>query len=91
MAKTSRPCVPEQDLRLPPRLRDWLPESHLAFFVSNLIDQWICRPSRACMRTRNRVPAVSPRHVDEGPGYAGRPRGLQREQDQGERIEAQGK
>jgi transposase len=39
MAKTYRPYVPEQDLLLPPRLREWLPEHHLAFFVSDLIDQ----------------------------------------------------
>ena len=37
-----RPTVrylPEQDLLLPPSLRDWLPENHLAYFVSDLIDQ----------------------------------------------------
>src|SRR3990167_1204480 len=39
MAKTYRPYWPEQDLLLPPRLRDWLPEHHLAYFVSDLIDQ----------------------------------------------------
>src|SRR5688500_15771055 len=39
MAKTYRPYVPEQDLLLPPSLRDWLPEDHLAFFVSDLVDQ----------------------------------------------------
>ena len=39
MAKTYRPYVPEQDLLLPPSLRDWLPEDHLAYFVSDLIDQ----------------------------------------------------
>ena len=39
MAKTYRPYVPEQDLLLPPSRRDWLPEDHLAFFVSDLIDQ----------------------------------------------------
>jgi transposase len=39
MAKTYRPYVPEQDLLLPPSLREWLPENHLAFFVSDLIDQ----------------------------------------------------
>src|SRR6266850_1869030 len=38
MAKTYRPYVPEQDLLLPPSLRDWLPEDHLAFFVGDLID-----------------------------------------------------
>lgn len=31
--------MPEQDLLLPPSLRDWLPEEHLAYFVSDLIDQ----------------------------------------------------
>jgi transposase len=39
MAKTYRPYVPEQDLLLPPSLREWLPEYHLASFVSDLIDQ----------------------------------------------------
>src|SRR3954464_3796158 len=39
MAKTYRRYVPEQDLLLPPSLREWLPEDHLAFFVSDLIDQ----------------------------------------------------
>ncbi|MCC7418027.1 MAG: IS1182 family transposase [Acidobacteria bacterium] len=38
MAKTYRPYVPEQDLLLPPSLRDWLPENHLAYFVSDLVD-----------------------------------------------------
>lgn len=39
MAKTYRCYLPEQDLLLPPSLRDWLPENHLAYFVSDLIDQ----------------------------------------------------
>jgi transposase len=39
MAKTYRPYVPEQDLLLPPSLRDGLPDDHLAYFVSDLIDQ----------------------------------------------------
>jgi transposase len=39
MAKTYRPYVPEQDLLLPPSLRDWLPDDHLVYFVSDLIDQ----------------------------------------------------
>jgi len=38
MAKTYRPYVPEQDLLLPPSLKDWLPDGHLAYFVSDLID-----------------------------------------------------
>ena len=39
MAKTYRPYVPEQDLLLPPSLRAWLPTDHLAYFVSDLIDE----------------------------------------------------
>jgi transposase len=39
MAKTYRPYLPDQILLLPPSLRDWLPDNHLAYFVSDLIDQ----------------------------------------------------
>src|SRR3990172_7980736 len=39
MTKTYRPYQPEQDLLLPPSLRDWLPENHLAYFVSDRVDQ----------------------------------------------------
>jgi transposase len=39
MAKGYRPYLPEQDLLLPPNLRDWLPENHLVYFVSDVVDQ----------------------------------------------------
>jgi transposase len=39
MAKVYHPYFPEQDFLLPASLREWLPESHLAYFVSDLIDQ----------------------------------------------------
>src|SRR5215467_5712497 len=39
MAKAYRTYVPEQDLLLPPSLGDWLPENHLAYFVSDVVDQ----------------------------------------------------
>lgn len=39
MAKTFRPYVPEQDFLLPPSLREWLPADHLAYVVSELVDQ----------------------------------------------------
>lgn len=39
MAKPYRAYLPEQDLLLPPSLRDWLPEEHLAYFVSDVADQ----------------------------------------------------
>jgi len=31
--------VPEQDFLPPPSVREWLPEDHLVYFVSDLIDQ----------------------------------------------------
>ena len=39
MAKAFRPYFPDQEFLLPPRLRDWLPEDHLAYFVSDVVDQ----------------------------------------------------
>lgn len=39
MLKGYRPYIPEQELLLPPSLRDWLPEDHLAYFVSDVVDQ----------------------------------------------------
>jgi transposase len=39
MAKGYRAYLPEQDLLLPPSLRDWLPENHLAHFVSDVVDE----------------------------------------------------
>jgi hypothetical protein len=30
-----RPYLPDQDFLLPPSLREWLPEEHLAYFVSD--------------------------------------------------------
>ena len=39
MPKGYRPYLPEQDLLLPPSLRDWLPEEHLVYFVSDVVDQ----------------------------------------------------
>ena len=39
MGKPYKSYVPEQDLLLPPSLREWLPDDHLAFFVSELVDE----------------------------------------------------
>ena len=38
MPREFRRYEPDQGLLLPPSLRDWLPEEHLAFFVSDAID-----------------------------------------------------
>ena len=34
-----RPYEPDQQLVLPPSLRDWLPPDHLAWFISETVDQ----------------------------------------------------
>jgi len=39
MGKTYRPYYPDEELLLPPSLRDWLPEHHLCYFVSDVVDQ----------------------------------------------------
>jgi len=36
--KEYRPYAPDQLLLLPPSLRDWLPEGHLAYFISDLVE-----------------------------------------------------
>jgi hypothetical protein len=38
MAKTFRPYEPDQLLLLSPSLADWVPEDHLARFVSDVVD-----------------------------------------------------
>ena len=38
MGKSYRPYYPDEELLLPPSLRDWLPEGHLAYFVSDVVD-----------------------------------------------------
>src|SRR5687768_15253923 len=73
MAKTYRPYVPEQDLLLPPSLRDWLPEGHLAFFVSDLVDH-AARFLRASAASGTRTG-----------GATGRPRRARQQQDHSER------
>ena len=39
MPKCYRSYLPEQELLLPPSLREWLPENHLVYFVSDVVDQ----------------------------------------------------
>ena len=39
MDKTYRPYDPDQLLLLPPALQDWLPEEHVVFFLSDVVDQ----------------------------------------------------
>ena len=39
MSKTYRPYDPEQQLLLPAALQDWLPPDHLAYLISDVVDQ----------------------------------------------------
>src|ERR1700689_427827 len=47
MRKGYRPYLPEQDYLLPPSLSQWLPEGHLAYFVSDVVDQLDLAPMHA--------------------------------------------
>ena len=38
MSTTFRPYAPDQSLLLPPDVREWLPEGHMAHHVSDLVD-----------------------------------------------------
>ena len=38
-SKTYRPYNPNQQFLMPPSMREWLPEDHLSYFVSDTIDQ----------------------------------------------------
>ena len=36
--KTFRPYNPDQLFLMPPALREWLPEGHLALFISDVVE-----------------------------------------------------
>lgn len=44
------PYEPDQPLLLPPSLRDWLPEDHLCYFVSDTVDQLDISSITKCYR-----------------------------------------
>ena len=39
MSKTYLPYEPAQQLLLPAALQEWLPDDHLAYFISDVVDQ----------------------------------------------------
>jgi transposase len=62
MPKGYRSYVPEQDLLLPPSLREWLAEDHLAYFVSDVVDQLDLSAMHAVYEKENRgQPPYDPR------------------------------
>ena len=40
MSKTYLPYEPDQQLLLPAALQEWLPDDHLAYFISDVVDQF---------------------------------------------------
>ena len=39
MNKTYLPYEPDQQLLLPAALQEWLPDDHLAYFISDVVDR----------------------------------------------------
>jgi len=39
VSKTFRPYEPDQDFLMPASMREWLPGDHLAYFISDMVDQ----------------------------------------------------
>jgi hypothetical protein len=46
-------------LLMPVSLRDWLPENHLACFISDVVDHLNPKPSWPAMKRGERLPALS--------------------------------
>jgi len=65
MLKGYRAYVPEQDLRLPPSLGQWLPEGHLAYFVSDVVDPLDLTPMHAEFGDERRGRPHAPEAEDE--------------------------
>jgi transposase len=62
MPKVYRSYQPEQDFLLPPSPREWLPEDHLAYFVSDVVDQLDLTPMHAVYGEEQRgQPSYDPR------------------------------
>ena len=50
MAFNFLPCDRDQPYLLPPSLKDWLPEDHLAWFLLDVVDEMDLRPFYAVHR-----------------------------------------
>ena len=61
MSKSYRPYDPDQQLLLPAALREWLPDDHLAYFISDVVDQLDLSEITACYERESRgVPPYHP-------------------------------
>jgi transposase len=62
MVYNFRACDRDQAFLLPPDVRDWLPEGHLAWFVLDVVDQLDLAPFLAAYRADGHGhPAYQPR------------------------------
>src|ERR1700722_9692837 len=61
MGKIYRPYLPEQGFLLPASLREWLPENHLVYFVS---DVWCLCARAASLRSGYCVGVFSSRRIE---------------------------
>ncbi len=60
ISKTYLPYDLDQQLLLPASLREWLPEDHLACFISDLVDQSVWFSGRdACFQTAVPTPLLA--------------------------------
>ena len=71
MGKSYRPYYPDADLLLPPSLREWLPENHLSYFVSDVVDQLDLSAMDAAYKNEKRgQPPYDPRMMTKLLVYA---------------------
>lgn len=59
---------------MPSSLSEWLPEGHLAYFISDSVDGWTRRPSTRTMRQAGRATSARGRSVPTA-GLGNRPAG----------------
>jgi hypothetical protein len=58
MPTSYRPYLPDQGLLLPTSLSEWLPEDHLAYFISDAIEAMDLETFHALRRGRSAAPTV---------------------------------
>ena len=69
MSKTYLPYDPDQQLLLPAALQEWLPDDHLAYFISDVVDQLDLFGDHVALRAGKARWAAVP-SSDDGQGAA---------------------
>ena len=64
-----RPYTPDQHHLLPPSLRDWLAEDHMAYFISDTVDG-LCPLTRWTHPQEYQRPSIAPGGQRQGQGAA---------------------